>query len=83
MPETPAKAGLFRPTFGFFREVIFNQVLIDPDDLRQEGVVYQPDQISLDVFGLHVDLLPKWHSVVARMELAESGKLIISDAIAD
>ena len=27
MPETPAKAGLFRPTFGFFREVIFNQTL--------------------------------------------------------
>ena len=27
MPETPAKAGLFRPTFGFFREVIFNQIL--------------------------------------------------------
>jgi len=27
LPETPAKAGLFRPTFGFFREVIFNQIL--------------------------------------------------------
>jgi len=26
LPETPAKAGLFRPTFGFFREVIFNQI---------------------------------------------------------
>lgn len=31
----------------------------DPSDLHRDGVVYRPDQISLDVFGMHVKLLPK------------------------
>jgi hypothetical protein len=31
----------------------------DPGELRHDGVVYQADTISLDLFGLHVNLLPK------------------------
>jgi len=27
LPETPAVAVLFRPTFGFFRDIIFDQIL--------------------------------------------------------
>ncbi len=30
-----------------------------PDQLRRDGVVYQADKVYIDLFGLHVKLLPK------------------------